>query len=522
MSDPARPPLLRASYGFAGELVIDNFAGGGGASTGIEAAIGRPVDIAINHSPVAIAMHRENHPHTRHYCENILDVDPAEVCGSRPVGLAWFSPDCTHHSRAKGGQPRKQAIRGLAEVVHTWAKAVRPRVIVLENVEEFEEWGPLDEEGQRIKAELGRDFREWLGGLAALGYDIQYRSLVAADYGVPTTRRRLFLVARCDGMPIVWPEPTHGRHRAKPWQSAATVIDWSLPTRSIFGRQKPLKEATLRRIAMGLKRYVLTSASPFVIPLTHQGGSRAHRIEEPLRTVTAANRGELAVVEPFVVRHGHYSTLTGAGLREGCGAGTFRGQRLDSPLGTVCATNDKHVVCPVVTKHYGGVIGHEVDRPLGAITSRDHHALSTAVLSKFYGASVASEVHSPGPKVTAEHFAHVEAFLAKYAETRARECAQQVLEPLRDAEDYSRRGLVKLQGELYRLRDIAMRMLQPRELFSAQGFAPDYVIDFAFNGKPLTKTAQIALAGNSVCPRVAAAVIAANAVAGAHQRAEVA
>jgi DNA (cytosine-5)-methyltransferase 1 len=384
-----------------GELVVDNFAGGGGASTGIEAALGRPVDIAINHSPEAIAVHAANHPETKHYCENIWEVDPREAAAGRPVGLAWFSPDCTHFSRAKGTTPLKNEVRALAWVVIRWARAVHPRVILLENVEEFQTWGPLTDENRPDPEKIGETFRAWLAELSSLGYRIEFRTLVAADYGTPTTRKRLFLVARCDGGPIVWPEPTHGTARPHPWRPAAEIIDWSLSGPSIFERPRPLAEATLRRIAAGIRRYVIEAADPFIIPLTHgrngdgRPDSRVHGIDQPLRTITAAHRGELALVdpflvrtahgdidrrghrrgrgqhdleeplptvlasndfalvEPFIVRHGHYSTITGAGLIEGRGAGTFRGQRLRDPLATVCATNDKHLVVPYIAKHYG-------------------------------------------------------------------------------------------------------------------------------------------------------------------------
>jgi DNA (cytosine-5)-methyltransferase 1 len=511
----SRPPFIRALYALPSELVVDNFAGGGGASTGIEEALGRPVDIAINHSPEAIEIHRANHRETKHFCENILEIDPAVACGSRPVGLAWFSPDCVHFSRAKGQQPLRKEIRGLAWVVIRWAKAVRPRTIVLENVEEFQTWGPLDDQGRPLKSGLGQTFREWLSALTDLGYAVEFRSLVAADYGTPTTRRRLFLIARCDGQPIVWPETTHGKHRTHSWRPAAEVIDWSLPVPSIFDRKKPLAEATQRRIALGIQRYVLGAARPFIVPLTHHGAAPAHSIADPVRTVTAAHRGELALGEPFVVRHGHYSTVTGAGLRAGCGAGTFRGQSLSKPLATVCGTNDKHLVCPLITKHYGGVVGHEIERPLGTVTGRDHHALSAAFLTKFYGTSVGSRAELPMPTITASgkgggHLAQVRAFMIKYSGSDRRDSSQQVLAPLQTLTPQAHFGFVMIHGEPYQIVDIGMRMLQPRELFNAQGFPADYVIDPLFSGRPMTKTAQIAAAGNSVCPQVAAAIVSAN------------
>lgn len=465
-----RPPIFRGSFLRADELVVDNFAGGGGASTGIEQAIGRPVDLAINHDAEAIALHAANHPGTRHFCEDVWEVDPVVACGGRPVGIAWFSPDCTHFSRAKGTAPVSQGIRGLAWVVIRWAKAVRPRVIVLENVEEFQTWGPLD--GQRPdQARAGETFRAWLAQLTELGYRVEFRALVAADFGAPTTRRRLFLVARCDGGAIRWPEPTHGRGTAQPWRSAAEIIDWELPCPSIFERERPLAEATLRRIAAGIQRYIVDDADPFIVP--------------------GSQRGELAA--PFVVRHGHYSKRTGAGLRPGCGAGTFRGQNLELPLGTVCATNDKHLVAPVLLKHYGGVVGHRADRTLGTVTARDHHSLALAEL-----------VREP-----ARHDDAVRAFLVKYYGSLGKEQGQRVREPLHTITTKARFGLVTLRGEPYRIVDIGMRMLQPAELFAAQGFPRSYEIAPVVNGKPLTKTAQTRLAGNSVCPPNARAVVAA-------------
>lgn len=477
-----------------GEIVVDNFAGGGGASTGIEAAIRRPIDIAINHDPVAVAMHRANHPNTRHYVEDVWAVDPKEAAAGRPVGLAWFSPDCTQFSRAKGGKPVDKKIRCLAWVVIRWAKEVGPRVILLENVEEFQDWGPLDDNDMPIKDKAGETFEEWLRALTALGYTIEHRSLVAADFGAPTTRRRLFLVARRDRERLAWPEPTHGPGRSVPWRSAAEVIDWTLECPSIFGRKRPLAEATLKRVAAGIQRYVVGSAQPFIIPVTHQGDARVHSVGEPLRTVTAAHRSELALVSPFVVRHGHYSTLSGAGLVEGAGAGTFRGQPLERPLATVCATNDKHLVCPVIIKHYGGVVGHGVTRPIGTVTATDHHALATAFLVK--GREGRSE--------------EVRAFLVKYYGAGGSSQTSRVEDPLHTITAKARFGLVMVHGKPYQIVDIGMRMLQPHELFRAQGFPDSYQIAPMYYGKPLTKTDQTRLAGNSVSPPTAEALVRAN------------
>lgn len=495
------------------ELVVDNFAGGGGASEGIARALGRPVDVAINHHPAAIEMHRINHPDTKHYCEDIWQVDPREAAAGRPVGLAWFSPDCTHFSRAKGTTPVKKEIRGLAWVVTRWAKAVRPRIIMLENVQEFQTWGPLL--GERPDpARAGHTFRAWLAQLKACGYEFEFRTLVAADYGAPTTRKRLYLVARCDGQPIVWPDATHGKGQPLEWRTAAECIQWELPCPSIFERKRPLAEATMRRIAKGIERYVVGCTRPFIVPLTHHGDSRVHSIDDPMRTVTGAHRGELAYVEPFVVRHGHYSTITGAGLEEGKGCGTFRGQSLRQPLATVCATNDKHLVAPIITKHYGGPNGHPtpgqaITDPMCTVTARGQIGVTAAFLSKFYGTSTGSDAREPMPTVTGQgqHLAAVRAFLLRY---NGQGIGADPQMPLPTITTKPRFGIVTVRGEQYEIADIGMRMLAPRELYRAQGFPDSYVIDITFNGKPLSKELQIKFAGNSVCPDVAAALVAAN------------
>ena len=544
-------------------IVVDNFAGGGGASTGIEAALGRPVDIAVNHSRAAIAMHRANHPSTRHYQENIWEVDPKEAAAGRTVEVAWFSPDCCHFSRAKGGKPRSKGVRGLAHVVIRWARAVKPRLILLENVEEFQTWGPLDEDGLPIKAREGEDFRAWLAALVDCGYSVDYRTLVAADYGAPTTRKRFFLVARADGQPIVWPAPTHGRGRETPWRTAAEVIDWSIPCPSIFDRKRPLAAVTMRRIAAGLRRYVIDSAAPFIVPLTHQGPPRTHPLDEPLRTVTAANRGELALVTPYVTRVDNTSdgrlrgltscveplkTVTSAGgfalvsptlITAGYGEREGQAPRvpgLDKSLGTVVAGGQKHaLVTAFLAKHYGQPDGRvlpglALDVPVGTVTARDHHSLVTAQLelpgavassfvSKFYGTSTGAGVDEPLPTVTTGggkgggHLAEVRAFLVKYygAEGNPEGQQQDLFGPLHTVTTKARFGLVTVHGVPYEIADIGMRMLAPGELFAALGFPPDYVLDPLLDGKPLTKTQQIELAGNSVCPPAAFALVAANA-----------
>lgn len=467
------------------EIVVDLFAGGGGASEGIELALGRPVSLAVNHSRTAIECHQRNHPHTHHEIADVWEVDPVEACAGRPVGLLWASPSCTHYSRAKGAHnPKSAEIRSLPWVVIRWARTVKPRVILMENVPEFLDWGPLDAHGHPIKSKRGRTFKIWLGKLKAQGYQVEWRTLVAADYGAPTTRKRVYLIARRDGQPITWPAPTHTRAGSlfcSPWRTAAECIDWSLPAKSIFDRKKPLAEKTLKRIAAGIVRYVLRSAKPFVVSLTHHGGERTHDLGSPLPTVTAANRGELALVAPTLVQ-------TGYGERQGQEP---RALDIAQPLGTVVAGGQKHALCAaLLTKHFGGVVGHEIAQPVGAITAKDHHALTTATLD---GAPDRRE--------------QVRAFLISYygADGKPETQKQSLDAPLGTVTTRDRFALVTVNGIEHAITDIATRMLAPRELFAAQGFRMTYDLS------GLTKTQQIQLCGNSVCPPVAEALVRANA-----------
>ncbi|MBL8605218.1 MAG: DNA cytosine methyltransferase [Myxococcales bacterium] len=519
-------------------LVIDSFAGGGGASSGLEDALGHPVSYAINHSKEAVAMHEANHPNTEHFCQDIWEVSPREVCGSRRVKCMWASPDCTEFSIAKGGKPKSKKVRALANVVIDWAREVKPDVFYLENVQEFADWGPLDEDDKPIKSRKGEDFRAWVGALIELGYRVEWRLLVAADYGAPTSRKRLFLVARRDGRPIVWPEPTHGPRRTQPWRTAAEIIDWRIPCPSIFNRKRPLADATLRRIAAGLRRFVMESGRPFVVPLTHQGGdsallsphltkfygkstgadlfdpsptasTQAHlglvmpymrsvrthggggngprSVEDPKRTILCSKRGEFAVVAPTLIQ-------TGYGERPGQAP---RVPGLGKPLGTAVASGQKHALVSFIAKHYGGVVGHGMDKSLGAITSIDHHSLVEASLFPIEGV---------------DRRENVRAFLVKYYSSSGQvESQQQTLfEPVHTIPTKARFGLVTLGGVDYEITDIGMRMLDPRELFDGQGFRSDYKLEVELNGKRLTKTSLIELAGNSVCPPNARAVVAAN------------
>ena len=455
----ARPPMIRASLGLPGELVVDSFAGGGGASTGIEQALGRPVDIAINHDPEAIAMHQANHPHTRHYLSDVWEVDPLEATNGKPVGLAWFSPDCKHFSRAKGSQLRDNKIRGLAWVVIHWVKRVRPRIIILENVCEFDTWGPLDPKtGRPCAVRKGQTFKRWLRKLKSYGYNVEYRYLVASDYGAPTIRKRLYLVARCDGLPIVWPEPTHGTGEGlKPYIPVSDILQWELPCPSIFERERQLKDDTLRRVAEGVRRFVIDAQ------------------------------------EPFIVRHGHYSTKTGAGIIPGRGAGTWRGQRLSQPMSTICATEDRHLVVPHIAKHYGGVVGHDVNRAIGTITARDHHSVVQTLLERAAAAA---------PK--GNHAEAVYAFISKYYGNAG--AGHDVRDPMHTLTGKDRFALVKVHGQPHKILDIGMRMLKPREQYRGQGFPDSYVIDEGPRGEKLPQSSQTRMAGNSVCPAMSEAL----------------
>ncbi|MCG8595643.1 MAG: DNA cytosine methyltransferase [Kiloniellales bacterium] len=499
-----------------GEIIVVSFAGGGGSSLGVEWATGRPVDVARNHDPEAIAMHRVNHPATQHRVEDVWHADPRDDAAGRPVGLAWFSPDCRHFSKAKGSKPVEKKIRDLAWVVVRWAKRVRPRIICLENVEEFRDWGPLTEDGKPCPIQKGLIFRRWVQALRDLGYRVDWRELRACDYGAPTIRKRLFLVARCDGEPIVWPAPTHGPKGGgglRPYRTAAECIDWSLPCPSIFlapedaaklGVRRPLAEATLRRIARGVKRYVIDAVAPFIVPLTHRGDSRVYALSDPLRTVTTAKRGEQALVAPFLAR---------TDMHKSNAACTYSA---DQPLRTVTTGGGHGVVAAFMAQHNTGMIGHDARSPVSTLTQRGTQQQVVAVnLSHQYGWEEGGgngDPRRPLRTVTANggHHALVAAFLAKYYSAGVQ--GQDAREPLHTVATKARFGAVTvtIEGQSYAIVDIGMRMLSPRELFRAQGFPDSYVIDLEVDGRPLSKGAQIRMCGNSVCPQMAEAVVRAN------------
>lgn len=613
------------------EIIVDNFAGGGGASTGIELAIGRSVDIAINHDPNAVAMHTTNHPDTLHYCESVFDVDPIVATAGRPVGLAWFSPDCRHFSKAKGSKPVEKEIRGLAWIVIRWALAVRPRVMMLENVEEFRTWGPLIESadgglrpnplrtGETFEAFCGMlsggipaghpalaECCEFLGItadgelaqqlVAGLGYAVDHRELRACDFGAPTIRKRFFMVMRCDGMPVTWPDPTHGDPKSPavqsgklaPWRTASECIDWTIPAPSIFDRKKPLAENTLKRIARGIQRFVIESASPFIVKCNHtttkgkydcfrgqalreplqtitkthgyalavphltkfRTGATGQPVTEPVPTVTAGtskrpggNGHALGIVEaaiaPFVGRQfgasvGHRADEPSATITAGGGGksqlvtptliqmgyGERPGQeprvlRLDNPLGTVTAGGNKFAtVSAFLAKHYGGNYtgpGVSMDEPMHSVTTVDHHAVFASHLVKLRGTCRDGQPSSdPMPTVTAGglHVGEVKTTLAvdEYDEHRA----QLALEFLRKYCGEDCDGLVDIDRITFRIVDIGMRMLQPHELYRAQGFPEWYIIDQDYRGQKYAKDKQVARCGNAVPPPFAEALVRAN------------
>ena len=647
------------------ELIIDNFAGGGGTSTGLEQAFGRPVDIAINHDPEALAMHAANHPHTTHLCESVWDVDPIKVTGNRPVGLVWLSPDCKHFSKAKGGKPVEKRIRGLAWVTLRWAAKCKPRVIMLENVEEFKTWGPLlveaDGSAKPDPAKKGKTFDSFIRQLRAHGYTVDYREMRGCDHDTPTIRKRFFLVARRDGIAIKWPEPTHGAPdsigvragKLLPYRTAAECIDFSLPCPSIFERDRPLAPATLRRIAKGIMRYVVDAEEPYIVnvansktsgrapnvwpmgeplrtitsapgfamvaptivPVTHQGGDRTESIGEPFRTITGAHRGEKALGVATLVQVGYgeregqapraldiekpLGTVVGAAAKHALVEAELApfvmtnttghpGAGVDMPVPTITAAGNQAVATAFLAKHYTGVVGSDLTDPIGTVTACDHHSLVTAFLTehanasnqrvmpadaplrticaqvkgghfsmvsahitKFRTGATGSDMNTPLPTITAgpkenpagaphalgivtsnlvklrgtstaagtdeplgtvsaggQHHAEVRSFLLAYYGT---DQSQGLADPLATVTSRDRFGLVTIHGQDYQIVDIGLRMLQPRELFRAQGFPDDYIIgDDPAQGLKLTKSAQVRMCGNSVCPPMAKALILAN------------
>ena len=542
-----------------GELIVDNFAGGGGASTGIELATGYSVDIAINHDPEAIKMHKANHPNTKHYCENVWAVDPVKACGGHPVALAWFSPDCKHFSKAKGGKPKDKNIRGLAWVACRWAGLVRPRVIMLENVEEFKTWGPLGRRHHPIKSKQGETFRKFVQQLTDLGYEVEFRELVAADYGAPTMRKRFFMIARCDGKPIVWPEPTHAPADSdevkagllKPYVGAYTQLDFSLPCPSIFDTSEEIKEKygiravrplapkTMERIARGLKKFVLDNPEPFIVPIGYgerKGQApRVHDIEKPLPTIVGSGKHYLC--EPYMVQIGQTGftkdrskdvkepLTTIVSKNEHClisptliqyhsetAQGEVRGQTIEDPIMTVDGSNRYGLVTSFIQKYYGGNYqgnGSDIKEPLHTITTLERNAMCAVNLIQMNNHCDGRDVKEPIPTITAGdgHFGEVRAFLIKYY---GQGTGQDIKAPLDTVTAQDRFGLVTINGVDYQIVDIGLRMLEPRELYGCQGFPDDYIIDHDYTGKTYPRSEQVRRCGNAVCPPIPAALVRAN------------
>lgn len=542
-----------------GELIVDNFAGGGGASTGIELATGYSVDIAINHDPEAIKMHKTNHPDTMHYCENVWKVDPVQACNGHPVGLSWFSPDCKHFSKAKGGKPKDKNIRGLAWVACRWAGLVRPRVIMLENVEEFKTWGPLNRRHHPVKTKQGKTFEKFVNQLTDLGYEVQFRELVAADYGAPTMRKRFFMIARCDGKPIVWPKPTHAPADSeevkagllKPYVGAYTQLDFSLPCPSIFDTPEEIKEKygiravrplapkTMERIARGLKKFVLENPEPFIIPIGYgerKGQApRVHDIEKPLPTIVGSGKHYLC--EPYMVQIGQTGftadrskdvrepLTTIVSKNEHClisptliqyhsetAQGEVRGQSIKDPIMTVDGSNRYGLVTSFLHKYYDGGYkgaGETVENPLPTVTAWDHNSVVTANLIQMNNHCDGKDIRQPLPTITAGdgHFGEVRAFLIKYY---GQGTGQDIKAPLDTVTAQDRFGLVTINGTDYQIVDIGLRMLEPRELYGCQGFPEDYIIDHDYTGKAYPRSEQVRRCGNAVCPPIPAALVKAN------------
>lgn len=570
------------------ELIVDLFAGGGGMSTAIEDALGRAPDIAVNHDDDAISMHRLNHPQTEHRIADVFEVCPREATNGRPVGLLHLSPDCTHHSQASGGQPRDRKIRALSWVGYRWAGQVRPRVITLENVTQILKWGPLIAKrdkatgrvlkldgtiaapGERVPVQqqylvpdpthAGRTWMRFVALLRSLGYVVEWNALCAADFGAPTTRERLFMVARCDGKPIVWPASTHAKIPARgqhKWRAAAECIDWSIPCPSIFERKRPLADATLRRIARGICRYVIESGDPFIVPITHHGADRVHDIRDPLRTITAAHRGEFAMVAPILAGVGGragqseprsaaqplYTTTAkgdtavvaatmvqmGYGEREGQAP---RSLDIEAPLGTIVAGGNKFgIVSAFMAQMNGGfneVPGHDLRRPVSTITNKgSQQQLVTAHLAHLRGNCDARAVTDPLMTVSAggQHHGIVECTLSPEIEAGALRVAAFLIryygeggqwgdlrEPMATITTRDRLALVTvvIHGTPYMIVDIGLRMLTPRELYLAQGFPGRHIISHGHDGRLFSKSVQVRMVGNSVSPPPATALVWAN------------
>ena len=612
------------------EIVVDFFCGGGGAGTGLEMGLGRAVSVAKNHSPAAISMHTVNHPYAKHFTTDVFEGDPDTECGGRAVGWFHMSPDCTHHSQAAGGQPRKREIRNLSWIGLKWAGMKQPRVISLENVKQILQWGPLvakrcKSTGRVIKLggviaepgevvpvseqflvpnpkRRGQTWAVFVAALQRLGYAVEWRVIKACDFGAPTSRERLFMIARCDGQPIVWPEPTHAKNPVKgqqKWRTAAECIDWTIPSKSIFGRKKDLAPATLRRVAKGMRKFVLDAANPFIVPIANWSGESVQSADEPLRTVTSYPKGgAFSIVSPTLVQTGYgeragqaprvpgldqpLGTVVAGGVKHalasacivqaGHGEGSGKSKRrshgvndICGPIDTVTASGGGQSIATVFMAQMNGgfntTAAKSIKDPMTTVTNtgsqqqlvtanlvhlrgncdaRDlndplhtisaggtHHGLMTAFLERQFGASVGQGLNEPAPTITAggggksslvelqlspeveAGALRVAAFLISYYGTSD---AGDIAAPAPTITTRDRLALVTvtIKGTPYVIVDICLRMLQPAELYKAQGFPGDYIISHGADGKPFTKTQQVHMCGNSVSPPPMAALANAN------------
>ncbi len=601
---------------FTKELIVDFFAGGGGASIGIEFATGRPVDIAVNHDPDAIAMHSVNHPFTRHFQEDVFVIDPEGTTGGRPVGIMWASPDCKHFSKAKGGAPVEKKIRGLSWVVLRWAmSSVAPRCIFMENVEEIQTWGPLIDVDGKMRPDTTRAGETFKGFMAmlttgidkshpafaeaceflkiapdsvqagrlarGLGYKAEWKVLKACDYGAPTIRKRFYMVARRDGLPIVWPEPTHGKGEGlKPYRTAAECIDWSLPCPSIFERKRPLAVNTLRRLARGIDKFVIKTPKPYIMcmnyqnppqdpnePLTTQtsanhhylvspsiiqyhteqskGEVRGQKATEPLQTVDAAPRyavnaaflskyfsgeqqkgADINAPVPTVTGIDH-NALVAVSLMSRHGDGQDgRGKAVAEPVPTLTGECHEHLVAANLLEYYGGDDhAAAADKPIPTIPTKERHALVESHMCILRKNMDAKPLDEPAPTVTAHagHFAQVCAYIQKLDGAQDLGRWNEVRELLTKYAGYNIAEdeilIIEINGIQHFIADIGMRMLKAKELKLAQGFPEDYIIDIEpYIGKKYSEAKQIARLGNAVCPPVATALIRANCIDMAYRK----
>lgn len=511
-------------------LIIDCFAGGGGASVGIEMALGRQVDIAVNHDPDAILMHKTNHPDTLHLTEDIFAVDLQKHVKGRHVALMWASPDCTSHSKAKGGQPRKKGLRILPWAVYKHAKTILPDVIIMENVEEIQQWGPLDDAGHPVPERKGEDYRKFITAMKSLGYIFDSRELVAADYGAPTTRKRWYAVFRRDGRDIVWPEPTHskgGMNGLKTWEPIYKYLDLRDLGQSIFGRKKPMAENTMKRIARGLEKFVFNNPDPFIIKVTHKYDQfRGHSRYEPLQTITSKN--DTALVTPYIMQTGQ------------TGFTKDRNRAVDESLSTIVTKNEHCLVSPLLIQYHSettenGVRGQPVTDPVQTIDTSNRYGLVMSYMTKFYKSGTGQSLEEPIHTITTSpgHFGTVSVLAVDWKELReagidgetAQKCTrvsqfimeyygrgvgQDLTEPLHTVVSRDRFALVTVLGSEYVLLDIFLRMLTPEELKLGQGFPRDYVIDRDYNGNRYPASKQVARIGNSVVPVMAQKLVEAN------------